>query len=63
MDICEKLDRCLSQQFGIEALGQDVAHRIGAACIEIIGREDPRHKIQCQKDRRRFERPLPDENY
>ena len=54
-------DEQLHLRFGdtieVDAVGKDVAQRIGAMRIEIVGREDARHQIEGDEHRRSVERP------
>ena len=46
----------------VDALGEDVAQRIGAARIEVVGREQPRHQVHGDEDRRVVERPAAEQH-
>ena len=54
----EQLDRRTRQTFEVDALDKDVAQRIEAEWIEVVGRKHPRHQVHGDIGRRCIERPL-----
>ena len=46
----EQPDRRLRKPRKVDALGQDIAHGVGAARIEVIGREHARGEVEGKKD-------------
>ena len=56
----EQLDRRLGEVPEVDAVGEDVAQRIGAMRIEVIGREDARHQVEREEHWGGVERPAPE---
>jgi len=53
----EQLDRCARQPVEVDGLGQDPAQGIGAARIEVVGREQARGEVHRDEGRGVVERP------
>ena len=58
----EQLDRRSREPLEIDRLGQDVAQRIGAARVQVVGREQARHHVHRDEDRRMVERPAAEQH-
>ena len=56
----EQLDRRLGEMPEVDAVGEDVAQRIGAMRIEVVGREDARHQVEREEHWGGVERPAPE---
>ena len=58
----EEMDRRLRQDLEIDQLGKDLAQRILAHRIDVIGRHQARHEIHRDIHGRRIERPAPEQH-
>ena len=58
----EQLDRRLADAVEIDELLQNLAERVLAAGIEIVGRVEPGHHVQGDEERRVVERPAAEED-
>ena len=58
----EEMDRRLRQQLEIDQLGENLAQRILAHRIEVVGRHQARHQIHRDIDRRGIERPAAEQH-
>jgi hypothetical protein len=56
----EQLHRRLGDAPEVDAVRQDVAQRVGAMRVEVVGREDARHQIEGEKHGRGVEGPSPE---